>query len=220
MVTAGAQRHNPDPLAKATNPPYFSISFNTSAGSAILEDYFHSIIAASESDPDELLTAFKKVVAEVRTKQGLRGLLRVAQKDSSLDRPGRPSKLTQDDWPELLRLSGQLLPFCKTLAKSKQSARSRPLEDHLDFLRLNHPESVAFLIENLDKMKSVLSDGALLDHIKTPKTRSEKLADIFAGFAFGAPLIMPCNKRVKRDVARAPRLPGKHKSEENYLIFF
>jgi hypothetical protein len=185
IVTAGAKCLDRDSRAKAASPPYLSIAFNSSDDSTILEDYFHSIIVASQSDPDELLMGFEKMCAEVRTKQKLRALLRDAQKAlRSTDRPGRPSKITQDDWPELVRSSQQFLPFCKALAKLQQSARSRSLEDQLDFLRLDHPESVLFLSEHLDKVKSVVADLALLRQFKTAKTRSTKLADIFAGFAF------------------------------------
>jgi hypothetical protein len=186
MVTAAAKRLNPNSRARAAESPFLSIAFNPTADTTILEDYFHSIILESQSDPDELLIGFEEMYKEVKTKKRLRELLRDAQKAlRSTDRPGRPSKITQGDWPELLRSSRQFLPFCTALARLQQSARSRPLEDHLDFLRLDHPESVEFLSGHVKKMKSVLSDVALLGQFKTAKTRSTKLADIFAGFAFG-----------------------------------
>lgn len=186
MVIAGGENLNPTPRTKTVESPFTSIAFNFDANPEILEDYFCSIVSASQSDPDNLLRTFEATCNEVRSKAQLRLLLRDAVRSiPSAEKAGRPSKITQDDWPEFMRLSQQLLPICAALTAVLRSAKKRSLKDHLDFLRLDYPEQVSFLTEHLAKAQHVFNDKSLLATFKTDTTRAQKLADIFAGFKFG-----------------------------------
>lgn len=186
VVAGGGESLNPAPREKTVEPLFLSIAFDFDANPAILEDYFCSIVSASQSDPEDLLRRFEATCNEVRSKAQLRLLLRNAVKSiPSAERAGRPSKMTHDDWPEFMRLSQQLVPLCAALTTVHRSAKKRGLKDHLDYLRLDYPEQVSFLTEHLPKAQQVLNDKALLAIFKTDKTRAQKLADIFAGFKFG-----------------------------------
>lgn len=84
-----------------------------------------------------------------------------------------------------MQKSTTILPLCTAIVKIQKTARKRDLEAQLEFLRLGHPNEVEFLMEHLPKVEAVMADGALLKQVKTAKTRAAKLADIFAGLAFG-----------------------------------
>lgn len=118
------------------------------------------------------------------TPKPLNSLLRKALSNSSSERAGRPSKITEADLRRLAKLSQQLLPLCIAFVRLQLSDKKRGGRQYLDFLELDFPEQVTFLKQHQERLESVLKDNELLAHIKTPIKQAEKLADIFAGFAF------------------------------------
>jgi hypothetical protein len=185
MVIAGAKPQNPTSKVEARGHLVPSLAASPK-DTAILEMYFRSIILKSEAAPDELLSEFESMCERLRDQKRLNVLLRKAVKSSKpTERMGRPAKISQSNWLKFVQLSQQLLPLCIALGRLQRTSKKRTLKEQLDFLEPDYPQQVKFLMKHTEQVKSVLTDNALLVRYKTPKTRAEKLSDIFAGFAFG-----------------------------------
>jgi hypothetical protein len=185
MVNAGAKPLRVRGKNQDEETLVSSVILAADNGASILEEYFYMVLTRSSSTPEDLLLRFDATWDEIRSVRRFRGLLKESVKDERLtERPGRPTKITQNDWQELLRQSSALLPLCIELLRFRRTARKRSVSELLTFLKLDYPNEVPFLMGHLPKVEAVMKDHNLLANIKTARTRANKLADIFAGFAF------------------------------------
>lgn len=211
MVNVGAQTMIPVGKKGEAETRVESLVFGPLDTHAIIEEYFYSIIIRSALTPDEVSSRFASTLEILVAPRNLSRLLTEAL--GALRRRegrGRPTKITRDNWPELVESASNLLPTCTALLRLQRTAKKRPISDHLEFLRLDHPNEIEYLTRHISKVEAVTSDSALLGHIKTARTRAKKLADIFAGFAFA---LKPLYAMQQASAARR-RFPNLQRASE------
>jgi hypothetical protein len=163
MVNAGAKPLRSRRESQREETLVSSVILAAGNGASILEEYFYIVLARSSSTPEEVLMQFETTWEEVQSARHFRELLKESAKDARLaEKPGRPTKITQADWPELLQRSTTLLPLCIALLRLQRSARKRSVSALLEFLTLDHPTEVSFLMQHLPKVEAVMTDLNLL----------------------------------------------------------
>jgi len=185
LVVSAAEYLTPDRLAFSVNPALISVLYQAQSDRSVLESYFERLLTASGDDPDVVIEGMRDAKKALQNP----GTLRQLQKDALAAvlppaRQGRPAKLSQADWPDLLRNSERLLPLSEALLKLRTISKGRPAREMLAFLRPDFTTEIDSLSEYLAEIEKILGDDKLLSASKTMETRSRKLAESLAGLKF------------------------------------
>ena len=137
-------------------------------------------------DADKLLRSLQEMQTDLGARKQLRDIiLKLNDEVAPPGKPGRPTKITRNDWSKFLEKSASLLPLCRALLSIQRIAPHWTTEENLRHLTPDYPEQVAYL--SLFPLR--LSESGGLEFAaklaKTSKTQEQRLCDIWAGFEFG-----------------------------------
>lgn len=175
-----------DRKAFRVDPTALAIAYYRGNDPDKLADCIEIYMSNNPVDADEMRRRLQETQTILGTPKQLRAIiLKFNDEVAPPGKPGRPTKITRNDWPKFLERSQFLLPLCRALLSLQRIAPNRTTEENLRHLASDYPEQVEYLL----RFQTRLSESSGLEFAvklaKTSNTQEQRLCDIWAGFEFG-----------------------------------
>lgn len=97
---------------------------------------------------------------------------------------GRKANVQQRDYPEIAKMGERLAPVCELVVREQARKTKRTVPQILDFLAIDYPEEVSFLLKHLPRFEAVLKNKNLAKRATKTESRARIMADAMAGADF------------------------------------
>jgi hypothetical protein len=200
ILLAGKVFLSADRKTFRVDPALLAIPYYAGSDLDGLADCLEIYLSNNPLDADELLRSLPEMQTGLGSPKQLRAMiLKVNDEVAPPGKPGRPTKITRNDWPKFLERSKSLLPLCSALLSIQRIAPNRSTEDNLLYLAPDYPEQVAYLLHFPNRLSESSGLEVAATLAKTSNTQEQRLCDIWAGFEFGL------SNKTSLDVGRQAR---------------